>query len=209
MRSSFQPGANRDDGAKQATRDLALKLVREHSAFLWSRTHQHLRYDWVELAGNKAPTLSETLLPAHALDGPAKFVGVDHRQTVIDGCREQYKGTPAEWYCGNMKDLVRSKSHPLLQNAGVLVYDSVDGWWAEHNHTLELVCRTALRRHAGIGEFLLVVNVVANVKSRTSYDKQAAAHAGRLEKWTGIKPDIHIYTSNVKPMFWTALRFGF
>lgn len=210
MRQDFTQAALSQEGLtkKAHTRLSPLDLVREHSSFLWTRTGQHLRHDWMELASHQAPTL-QLLMDEGAINvGGGKFVGVDLSQAVIDGCRAHYPKAHAEWHAGRIESLVSQRgAHP---NVGVLIYDSEEGVWRGRWDALNRVCAYARAQAEALGEFLLVVNVVAD--PRFSGPKEIGRYLERISEQVGTEVNegsLHRYRSNVQPMLWTAIRFGF
>lgn len=203
--------ACRNPEAKRDTRERPLDIIREHSCNLWSRSRNALRYDWLELAGHHAPTLT-LLRDQGALDAGARFIGVDHDRTAIDGCIEHHAGTPAVWIHGTLNNVLETDAHAdTVRRVGVLVYDSHDGINRNHiERTLRPLFDFARRQRDAIGEFLLVLNLVADpLYTRSNHiDRYIAA----LSKGLGasVSPDdIHPYRSNTTLMHWVALRYGF
>lgn len=202
--------ACRKPEAKQATRLRALDLVREHSCNLWSPSKGGLRYDWMELAGHRAPMLS-TLLREGALNGTARFIGVDTDEATIEDCRSHYgPETPAVWVQDSMRSVLTAKRNlPHRENVGVLVYDSHD---AIHDSRLparlQPIFKFAGQQRERLGEFLLVLNVTADNR----YTKQV--HRDRYSRLLSGEVGYEVvvdqsYRSKVTPMVWTALRYGF
>jgi len=197
--------------AKHNTRQKPLHILREHSSNLWSRKHDALRYNWMELAGTKAPTL-QMLLEEKALhpELPARFIGVDKSQTVIEGCKEHYEeGTAATWVQGHL--IPHRRDSAAYQNVGILVYDSfraVRGTGTLHQD-LPVLARFAERQYERLGEFLLVLNVA---KRWVDKDEDVAHFKARVADLLQLDPetvDLHQYTSKKTPMLWTAIRLGF
>ena len=196
--------------AKQATRLRVLDLVRDHSCNLWSPSKNALRYDWLELAGHRAPML-DTLLSAGALKGRSRFIGVDTDPDTIRGCQDHYgPDTPAVWVNSPMKSVLRLNKHAGLRwGVGVLVYDSHD---AIHSQKLARNLRPlfdfAKGQQERLGEFLLVLNVTADSRRTTRAHRKR--YADLLSDQVGYPVTVdHSYKSKVTPMIWTALRYGF
>lgn len=205
-RHDFTEAGARNPSAKQETREKPLELLRGRSSVLWSRKHQGLRYDWMELAGTRAPTL-QMLLDERALAPGARFIGVDTSKKVLGGCRRHYgDGVPAEWVQGSLIPKIRDAvAYPQV---GVLVYDSfrsVRGQAVESD--LRVLARFARSQADRIGEFLLVINVS---QSRFTTDEDVSRYQEAVSAIMGFtEVDLHRYISKRNPMFWTALRFGF
>ena len=200
--------------AKQNTRLFPLQALQEHSTgILYNHTTNTLKYDWLELSGVQAPTF-QMLLDNNALSetGTAKFIGLDIDPDVISGCIEHYSQPHLrhlqEWHTGNLEALLERKN--AFPNVGVLVYDTEDGIWRGKWDNLQRVTQYALRQYEKLGEFLLVINVVADPRFATSMSIQR--YCDKLSELTGarVKPDsLHRYTSKKSPMLWTMITFGF
>jgi hypothetical protein len=195
--------------AKQATRLRALDLVRDHSCNLWSPSKNALRYDWLELAGHRAPMLN--LLMSEGVLGSSRFIGVDTDKATIEDCQSHYgSGDHAEWVHGDMRRVLTLKKHAeLRERVGVLVYDSHDGL---HNQNLARNLRPlftfAQEQRDRLGEFLLILNVTAAERNTTDSDRKR--YSDLLSDQVGYPVDVdHQYRSKVTPMIWTALRYNF
>lgn len=211
MRTDFTKAATSNHEAKQDTRQRPLDIVRKHSAHLWSRKHQALRFNWIELPGHHAPTL-QMLLDAGALQGPGHFGGVDTSSKVLQGCREHYgDDVPAFWVKGNLITALRSPD--AFPDAGVLVYDSFRA--AKGAKTIEkelpVLARYAHRQEQRLGEFLLVLNVAIDRRFVTEADQ--AAYRGLIaDTFPGLQVhegSFHTYQSKKTAMLWAAIRLGF
>ena len=211
MKTDFTADALSSAGhaAKAATRRMPLEAAMESST-LWRKDGGYLTRDWLELAGHHAPTL-QLLLDEGALDParPARFIGIDSNPAVIAGCRSRYGAeTPASWHIGQLESLVTARG--AFPNVGVLVYDTEDGVWGTKWDALGRVARFAQRQADAIGEFILVVNVVADPRYATPaaidrYLTQLSDAVGhRVEREA-----LHRYTSSTVPMLWTMVTFGF
>jgi len=195
--------------AKDETRLHALKIVRR-SSFLWSRSQQALRCDWMELAGEQAPTL-RLLLDREALASPARFIGVDTDPEIILGCRNHYgPEAPASWHQGPLIPALRRVG--AFDRVGVLVYDSFRAVKGKRTiqRDLRALARFAQRQRERLGEFLLVLNVDGSPRYRSNdtYDR----YREMLRDAFGIpvEPEaLHPYVSRKDTMVWTALRWGF
>ena len=197
--------------AKQATRVRALGLVKQ-SSFLWSRDHQALTCDWVELAGARAPTL-QYLLEEQVLrpDLPARFIGVDHDEDVIRGCRELFGDDgPASWHQGGLAPALRRED--AFPRAGVLVYDSHRSVKGDRTTLKEIdrLARFAEHQCSKLNEFMLVLNVSAHPRDVSEQDVEDYLRA--LSTAVGFEvplESLHRYVSKHVPMLWTALTWGF
>lgn len=202
--------ACRTPEAKQATRLRALDLVREHSCNLWSPSKNALRYDWMELAGHRAPMLA-TLLREEALNGGARFIGVDNDEATVEDCRAHYGSeAPAEWVCGDMRSILTVHKHAHLRGqVGVLVYDSHDAIFDSRlSRHLRPVLDFAKEQREKLGEFLLVLNVTADPRYTKPHHREMYARLLSEEAGYNVPVD-HSYKSKATPMVWTALRYGF
>ena len=195
--------------AKDETRRRPLDVVKKHSALLWSKSTNSLRYDWMELAGSGAPTL-EMLLREEALNGEGKFIGVDREASIIAGCKQKYgPHAPAVWREGQLSEFANA-NHPDMQRVGVLVFDSEDGIWRGKWSDLEQVTAFAKLRAAKIGEFALVVNAVAPPHRLKPGDMEKYRKRLSDECGVAIKPEaLTPYTSKTEQMVWTMVTFGF
>jgi hypothetical protein len=195
--------------AKDETRLHALNIVK-HSSFLWSRDQQALRCDWMELAGTGAPTL-QLLLNLDAIEAPARFIGVDTDETVIEGCMDRYgPEAPAHWHHGPLIPALR-RLGPFDQ-VGVLVYDAFRAVQGERTIQREVrsLARFAQRQRDRLGEFLLVMNVDGSPRYRSNgtYDSYRKLLSDAFEMQ--VEPEaLHPYVSRQDTMVWTALRWGF
>lgn len=205
-RHDFTPAGTRNHVAKQETRQKPLSILQSCSSVLWSQKHQALRYNWMELAGTRAPTL-RMLLENKALAPGARFIGVDTSKKVLAGCRDHYgEDVPAKWVQGSLVPKLRDAA--AYPRVGVLVYDSfrsVRGQAVEAD--LRVLTRFAHAQADRLGEFLLVLNVS---QSRFTTDEDVNRYREAVAALSGFSAvDLHRYVSKRNPMYWTALRFGF
>ena len=171
-----------------------------------------LACDWVELAGDRAPTyqllLDERLLPSEH----GRFIGVDVDRRVLETCRVKYATRAyASWLEGDLVPLVVHGA-PELANAGVLVFDS---WQAargaEIADILPHLFDFARRQHARAGAgFLFVLNVCL----RGVGDKEARRYREQVETHFGCTIpsaawESYPTASGKNKMLLTRLRFGF
>ena len=206
---NYTDEACRTPEAKQATRQRALDLVREHSCNLWSPSKNALRYDWLELAGHRAPML-DLLLKAEALNGGARFIGVDTDEATIEDCQDHYGDAPAVWACDKIRSVLTAKRHqPSRENVGVLVYDSHDAIFDKRlSKHLQPVFNFASQQREKLGEFLLVLNITAAERYTKPHHREE--YARLLSEQVGYEVSVdQSYKSKVTPMIWTALRYGF
>lgn len=207
---NYTDDACRTPEAKRATRLRALNLVRDQSCNLWSPSKNALRYDWMELAGHHAPMLA-TLLGEGALNGGARFIGVDTDEATVEGCQRHYGSeAPAEWVCGSIRSVLTAHKHAHLRSrVGVLVYDSHDAIFDHHLPSqLRPVLNFANQQREELGEFLLVLNITADPRYTKPHHREM--YARMLSEEVGYDvPVEHSYKSKVTPMVWTALRYGF
>lgn len=202
--------------AKQAARLRPLHLLQTGCApLLYSKTRNHLRVDWLELAGEGAPTL-QAILDTGALVEPRRFLGVDRDPGVVARCRQTFAavGDQASWYEGELVSLLTSGG-PSLDNVGVVVFDSTN---AISGNTilreLELLVAFAKQQQKRLGACLLVVNAAANPgHARTGRDgavgDRVRYKAALEERCGGRVSDPYEYQSRKTTMLLSVLCFGF
>lgn len=198
--------------AKQDTRALPLRIVREHSSILWDHTRDTLGCDWMELAGVGAPTLP-FLLDAGALQN-AKFIGVDKDEPTLQDCRQTHGETHATWIHAPMKTvIVREEYASIRKQVGVLIYDSHDGL---HNSNLrsklQPIFNFAKNQREHLSEFLLVINIVADPRYVKEHHWSGYCDIINTEMCPNeplTRDGIHVYKSKVAPMAWVAITSGF
>lgn len=195
---------------KQHTRIGHIDCVRRKSRMLVDRDGR-LRKDWVELAGNGAPTL-QILLDEGVLPSPhgARFVGVDLDAGVIKEATALYgEDAPVTWVHGNMVSIIEADIE-AFPNAGVLVFDS---WNAARGRDIEqilpILFNFARKREQQYGEFFLILNV-----SLKFVEKGAHRYRSMVEQlFEAHIPEAAWVTYRSSPtsnqMLLTRLRFGF
>lgn len=193
---------------KEHTRELAIAQAKESPTLCSGGV---LRCDWLELAGEHAPTAS-LLAREGLLSAGGRFVGIDRSPDVIADCARRYGGPDFVWV---QKELTEAIQCPTLGNAGVLVYDSWDGLQcsnlpgklaAKTRRNLEPVLSFALRQRAKLGEFLLVLNYVQRGEfSHATIQEYTGFLSARLG--VAVAPTRMIfYRSTTCKMAWTAIR---
>lgn len=162
----------------------------------------------MELAGRRAPTL-QLLLDEKALDpnGTARFIGVDHDAKIIRECEKHYASAPATWVNNDIGALLKRRNDHA--DVGVLVFDSEYEIGKNQLYPpLQVVSRFARWQYERLGEFLLVINVVA--PERRASDEDVAAYRERLADILGMQvPSPHVYKSLTERMLWSAHTYGF
>jgi hypothetical protein len=206
--------------AKWHTRMLPLELLKNHSSILWGKKYGTLRFDWMELCGPSAPTL-EMLLDSGSINSSmsgvrsGRFIGIDMQEIVIKDCKLKYNSvsnSSVEWYHGTLKSAILNHSNENLRNnVGVLVYDSHQSMIRKDTSNIRMCLNFAQDQYSKIGEFLLILNVVADHRW-TSKSSCKEDYVKFLASYFSEKinvDDLLIYKSKVLPMAWIALRYGF
>jgi hypothetical protein len=220
MYGDYTDDSCKNPEAKWHTRRLPLDILRQHSSILWGKKDGVLRFDWMELCGPSAPTLEMLLGHNHikadeSIRRRGKFIGVDMEDDVIRGCREKYPNDgslPIQWHCGTLKSaLLTSGNESLRDNVGVLIYDSHQSMVRKDSSNIKICLDFAKSQYEKIGEFLLVLNVVADPRwtttpsSKKNYVELLSSHFSAEVK----VEDLLFYKSKILPMAWIALRYGF
>lgn len=206
--------ACRNPEAKRDTRERPINLLRDHACTLWSRSRNALRCDWLELAGHHAPTLT-LLRQQGALDAGARFIGVDHDIRTIDDCRQHHADAPAVWIHSDLRAVLEGERYmETVARVGVLVFDSHTALYAKNvEQDLHPMFEFARRQQGTLNEFLLVLNLVADIHAtQKKRRKDMDRYLDILSRGLGAQvsaDDVHGYTSNVATMQWVALRYGF
>lgn len=147
---------------KQECRQWNLEGLQGSHGFLTHRGKTLLR-DWVELAGEGAPTL-ELLKPWLGGPADAKFIGIDRNPAVLQRCQEKYKDHPhADWVPATSLQSALQYQRERFKNVGVINFDTTDGLQSSMESleirfkpVLEFVQETLPRAR----EMLLIINMV-------------------------------------------------
>lgn len=165
--------------------------------------------DWLELAGDGAPTLR--LLLEQGLLGPAskaRYIGVDHDPKVLAHCQGAYPSdAPAVWENDDLIDKINN-DHAAYPNVGVLCFDSYNAARGrEIEDILDVLFAFAERRARK--EFLLILNVSLKMvpKGAIWYKDAVSRRLGTVippSGWTEYRSD-----ARKNNMLLTRIRFGF
>lgn len=199
----------RNNDAKHRQRVKNLEQAKQ-SSNLWSQHHQALRLDWLELAGEGAPTC-RYLDNTGALQRGARFIGVDTEAGIVGRCRDQYGTSSALWHASDLLSLVRG-SHPDLDRVGVLNYDSFDAPGAPLSRAVRILDCFAQRQLERFGSFLLILNVTckhAQTAENAAEEFLGILRGCVLELSTWPEPWSCRYRSKTKSMFNVPVRYGY
>jgi hypothetical protein len=220
MHGDYTDDSCKNPEAKWHTRRLPLDILKQHSSILWGKRDGALRFDWMELCGPSAPTLemlmaSGSLKPSASSCKQGRFIGVDKEESVIKECKAKYSNNDDNsfvWHNGTLKSaILNSSNESIRDNVGVLVYDSHQSIARKDISNIKLCLEFSKEQFEKIGEFLLVLNVVADPRY-ISGSSHMQDYADLLSSYFVSKvsvDDLLIYKSKVVPMAWIALRYGF
>ena len=196
---------------KEQTRRDNFAVIKE-SALLWSPRYKCLRRDVLELLGVNGPGLRH-LLDEKAL-GDRLFIGVDRDAKAIQSCQELFHEVPNVTLV--KKELVRllKSGDPVLNNVGVLNFDTEQGPGKTLDQELHTVFMFANKQFKKLGAFLLILN------STRAYHNDKVANAEALANllcqhterpWTPEDVMLGHYRSAERKadMFNLHIRFGF
>lgn len=220
MHGDYTDDSCKNPEAKWHTRRLPLEILKQHSSILWGKRDGALRFDWMELCGPSAPTLemlmeSGSIKPSASSRKQGRFIGVDMEESVIKDCKSKYANVDnsyTEWYHGTLKSaILTSPNENLRNNIGVLIYDSHQSMIRKDNSNIRMCLEFAKDQYNKIGEFLLVLNVVADNRwiSKPSYKEEYVEFLTSHFSSKINVDDLLIYKSKIMPMVWIALRYGF
>lgn len=220
MHGDYTDDSCKNPEAKWHTRRLPLEILKKHSSILWGKKDGALRFDWMELCGPSAPTLemlleSGSLKPSVSGGRHGRFIGIDMQEIIIKDCKVKYTSVSdfsIEWYHGTLKSAILNYSNENLRNnVGVLVYDSHQSMIRKDTSNIRMCLNFAQEQYAKIGEFLLILNVVADPRwiSKPSCKEEYVEFLTSYFSEKINVDDLLIYKSKAMPMAWIALRYGF